>query len=57
MSLIDEKTDSELIESLIAETAKAQHELSCSKADLIKAQNRIRFVLMVLHKLTNRLGE
>jgi len=54
MSLIDEKTNSELIESLLEEVAKAQNELNCGKADITKAQSRIRFVLMLLHKLTDR---
>lgn len=54
MSLIDDKTNQELLDSLVEEAAKAQHELTCSKNDLAKAQSRLRFVLMVLNKLKDR---
>ncbi len=54
MSLIDNKTNGQLFESLLEETAKAQNELNHAKADIQKAQSRIRFVLMVLHKLIDR---
>lgn len=54
MSLIDDKTNQELLDSLVEEAAKAQHELTCSKNDLVKAQSRLRFVLMVLNKLKDR---
>jgi hypothetical protein len=54
MQIVDSKTDQELIESLLAEVAKATNELRCSQADLKKAQNRLAFVLMLSNELLNR---
>lgn len=57
MDLIDSKTDKELLESLIAEIAKSNNELKCARKDVDKAQNRIKFVTMLLHKLLDRQGD
>lgn len=54
MDLLDTKTDQELLASLIAETAKAQNELNCARNDVIKAQNRLKFVLLLANQLINR---
>lgn len=54
MQIIDDKTDQELLKSLLAETAKAQNELSCAGRDIVKAQNRLKFVLMVINEMINR---
>lgn len=57
MDVIDSKTDRELLESLIAEMAKAQNELKCAKGDVEKATNRIRFANVLLHKMLDRQGD
>lgn len=57
MDLIDSKTDKQLLESLIAEIAKSNNELKCARKDVDKAQNRIKFVTMLLHKLLDRQGD
>lgn len=57
MDVIDKKTDKELIESLIAEIAKASNEIKCAKGDIEKAQSRIRFCNLVLHTLIERQGD
>lgn len=57
MDVIDSKSDKELLESLIAEVAKASNEIKCAKGDIEKAQNRIRFINMVLHTLIDRQGD
>lgn len=54
MDLIDSKTDRELLESVVAETAKATAELRSAQNDIEKARNRIKFVLMLAHKLIDR---
>lgn len=54
MDVIDNKSDKQLIESLIAEIAKANNELKCARGDVEKAQNRIKFATMLLHKLIER---
>lgn len=57
MDLLDKKTDQELIEVLVQESAKAQNELRCAKTDIEKALNRQRFLTMLAHKLINRTGD
>lgn len=52
--LIDSKTDDEILQSLIAESAKATAELKDARADIEKVQKRIQFILMLAHKLINR---
>lgn len=57
MDVIDNKSDKELLQSLVAEVAKATNELRCAKGDIEKAQSRIRFLNMVLHTLIERQGD
>lgn len=57
MDVLDKKTDNELIQSLIAETAKAQNELKCARSDIEKATSRIRFLLVVANTLIERKGD
>jgi len=57
MDVLDQKTDQELLQSLIAETAKAQNEIKCAYKDLEKATSRIRFLLVVANTLIERQGD
>lgn len=57
MNIIDSKTDKELLESLLAELAKASNELRCAKDDLAKIQSRLSFVLAVANTLIKRQGD
>lgn len=57
MDVIDSKSDKELIQSLIAEIAKAQNELKCARGDIDKAQSRVKFATLLLHKLIERQGD
>lgn len=54
MDILDQKTDKELEQSLLAEVAKASNELRCARNDLDKASNRLSFLLVVINKLINR---
>lgn len=54
MDILSEKSDQEMLKSLIAETAKAQNEIKCAQRDLEKAQNRVSFCLVLLNNLINR---
>jgi hypothetical protein len=54
MDVLDTKSDKELLESLIAEIAKATNEVRCAQADLSKAQSRIKFLLVMAHTMINR---
>jgi hypothetical protein len=57
MDVLDNKSDKELLESLIAEIAKCTNELKCARGDLEKAQGRIKFLLVMAHTLINRQGD
>jgi hypothetical protein len=54
MQLLESKSDSELVRSLLAEVAKSQHEIRCAQGDLNKSQNRINFCLAVINELLSR---
>jgi len=57
MDLIDKKTDSELLDSVLAEIAKSNNEIKCAKQDLEKAHNRLNFCLVLANKLIDRQGD
>ena len=54
MQILDNKTDGELLLSILAEVAKATNEVRCASADLVKAQKRLGFVLAVVNTLEER---
>ena len=54
MKILLDKTDQELLESLLAEAAKATAEIKCAQGDLAKAQSRLSFVLAVANTLIQR---
>lgn len=54
MQVVKDKTDHDLLISLVAELAKAQNEIACARGDLDKANSRLRFVLMVVNELKDR---
>lgn len=54
MQTLDDKSDDDLLKSLLAESAKARNELSCATGDLQKAQNRLSFMLMLINELLQR---
>lgn len=57
MDMLDNKTDIELLQSLLAEMAKANNEIRCAQQDLNKAQNRIKFLLLLANMLIERQGD
>jgi hypothetical protein len=54
MEILDTKTNTELLRSILAEIAKAQNEIRHGKADIEKAQGRINFLLVVVNKMIER---
>ena len=54
MQIVKDKTTADLLNSLIAELAKAQNEIACARGDLDKATSRLKFVLMVINELKDR---
>jgi hypothetical protein len=54
MNILDQKTDKELEQSLLAEVAKASNEIKCARQDLDKASSRLSFLLVLVNNLINR---
>lgn len=54
MKILDNKTDEELLQSLVAEMAKCKSELRCAKNDIEKVSNRIAFCFMIINTLVER---
>ena len=54
MDILQNKTDLELSQSILAETAKATNELKCARNDIEKAQSRLSFVIALTNELINR---
>jgi hypothetical protein len=54
MDILKSKTDTALLQSLIAEVAKARNELGCAEADIKKATGRISFLVALVNELINR---
>lgn len=54
MDILDNKTDEELLRSLLAETAKAKNELHHGIKDFEKAIGRLSFVLVLINTLLER---
>jgi hypothetical protein len=51
---VDEKTELELLKSLLAEAAKSSNELRCAKQDINKALGRLEFSIMVINTMIDR---
>lgn len=54
MDLLSSKSQAVLLESLIAELAKATNEIKCAQSDLQKAKGRLQFAIAVTNELLNR---
>lgn len=52
--LMENKTDEELLQSILAETAKANNEIACAKRDITKATSRLNFLIVLANKLIDR---
>jgi hypothetical protein len=57
MDMLDNKSDKELLASLIKEMAKATNEIKCARGDIDKAQQRLKFLIVLSHTLLNRQGD
>jgi hypothetical protein len=57
MNIIDSKSSDELLQSLVAEVAKAQNEIRCARGDLNKAHGRLQFLIAVINQLQQRSKE
>jgi hypothetical protein len=54
MDVIENKTDREILQSLLASVAKAQNEIRSAENDLQKAMRRNQFNIMLINKLLER---
>jgi hypothetical protein len=57
IEVINQKSDKELVQSLVGEIAKAKNEISCAEADIRKAKGRLQFLIVVVNELLNRQGD
>ena len=55
--IFDNKTNEELYASIVAEAAKATHELKCARGDLNQADVRLKFILAAINHLQQRYEE
>lgn len=54
MEILDNKSDDELLSTMLAEIAKCRNEISCASGDIAKAQGRLGFLLVLSNTLINR---
>lgn len=54
MDILKDKTDSAVLQSLLAEIAKSKNEINLAKQDITKANNRLGFALVLVNELINR---
>lgn len=57
MDLLENKSDKEIVQSILAEIAKAKNELSCARADIQKAQSRLGFLIVAANEMIKRQGD
>lgn len=55
MDILRDKTDLEIIQSILAEIAKATNEIKCARTDLQKAQGRLAFAIAAANAMIERL--
>ena len=54
MNPLDNKTEDELVRSLLAEIAKGKNELLCAQGDIDKVNRRLSFALVLLNTIIER---
>lgn len=57
MDVLNDKTDEQILKSLLAETAKAKNEIDCAQRDINKANGRLNFNLVLINEMINRQGD
>jgi hypothetical protein len=54
MEILDNKTDDELLQSLLVESAKAKNEIRCALNDIDKVNSRLTFNLLLINTILDR---
>jgi len=57
MKILDTKNPTELLQSVLAESAKSINEIKCARQDLDKATSRMKFCLMLINLIMEKTGE
>ena len=54
MDVLENKSNQELLQSILAEVAKCANEVNCAAKDVNKARNRLTFLIAVANEMLNR---
>ena len=54
MDILRQKTDQEILASILAEIAKSTNEIRCASGDIQKANSRMTFAIAALNELIDR---
>lgn len=54
MDVLKNKSDQEILESILAEIAKSTNEIRCASGDIAKANGRMTFAIAAINHLINR---
>jgi hypothetical protein len=54
MDILKDKSDQDILVSILAEIAKSTAEIRCARADIDKAQGRMSFCIAAINELVNR---
>jgi len=54
MDVIQDKSVEELLQSMMASSAKAQNEIRCAQRDIKKAESRLDFNILLINELLQR---
>ena len=57
MDILKDKTDQEIAQSILAETAKAKNEIASAEADIRKAKSRLGFLIVLANEMIDRTGD
>jgi hypothetical protein len=54
MDILRQKTDQEILDSILAEIAKSTNEIRCASGDIQKANSRMTFAIAAVNELIDR---
>ena len=54
MDILENKSNQELLQSILAEVAKCANEVNCAAKDVNKVRNRLTFLIAVANEMLNR---
>jgi hypothetical protein len=54
MDILRQKTDQEILVSILAEIAKSTNEIRCASGDIQKANSRMTFAIAAVNELIDR---